>query len=1100
MSTHRKFAALTYSNVSPSQLSSVPTQLNSKAALTGATFTGDVAIQGNLTLTGVTTAVDTAQLVVKDPVITLNTAALNQPTGVFLQHPSGSNVAVLFKNDALEFVKTSTPGNAVTYTADSYASVRANAVHASAVQTQVISRALVSNGAGHVIASDVSSNALQRMANVTSDIQTQLNALATKSYKQRVFLGQDWTHANGLTVLDTPLQFAPLPFSTYIVAAQTFLTSNAATDQLFRYAWKLPANTAQFAWSASGGSTMLVESSGNVRSIGAIPQTCSFSGVIRTANCAGNLVLTGNAVTLAGAAYTYTLLAPSYLTYHKVMANFAPSAIVGINSAYTLAYNTPLSLALTSLDSESPALAWSYAVTSGVLGNTVVTQTANTFTIAPSATELDNGSFIVRFTASDGTYSAYRDSVFTLPSTPPAVANVQSTYTLSTLGNATVITLGATDAETSALAYSYTVVAGSTGNIANVTQSNNTFTITPSVGETYAGTFTLRFGVSDGVNTTYTNNAVFTKPSTPPTIANVASTYTLSTLGNATVISLSASDPEGTPLTYSYQVVSGALGNIASVSSTANVFTISPSLGETYAGSFTLRFGVSDGTNTTYTNNATFTKPSTAPTITSSLNASYTLATNGTATVINVTATDAENTPLTYGYQVISGSLGSTATVTQSGGQFTITPSTNSANGGTFQLRFSVTDGVNTVYTNGATFSLNFDSTPPTITSSLNSSYTLATNGTATTITITATDPATPITYGYEVTSGSLGSTASISQTNNVFTITPSTNSANAGSFALRFFARDSFNNTAYTNSATFTLDFVTIIGVGQGSNNIAYSTDGINWTGVTGKSIFSSIGFGVAWSGTRWVAVGDGTNSIAYSNNGISWTGLGKSVFDYALQVAWSGTRFVAVGSGTNSIAYSSDGINWTGVTGKNIFSGYGQGVAWNGTRFVAVGSNNAIAYSSDGINWTVASQSVLAYGYGVTWGGGRWVAVGYGSTHNIAYSSDGISWTGTSGKTIFSEGGYAVASNGSRFVAGGYDTNTLAYSNDGISWTGLGKTIFTGSSGSGVGRAVAWIGTRWLAGGYSTNGLAYSSDGINWTGLGTSIFDTCFGIAAKT
>jgi hypothetical protein len=50
---------------------------------------------------------------------------------------------------------------------------------------------------------------------------------------------------------------------------------------------------------------------------------------------------------------------------------------------------------------------------------------------------------------------------------------------------------------------------------------------------------------------------------------------------------------------------------------------------------------------------------------------------------------------------------------------------------------------------------------------------------------------------------------------------------------------------------------------------------------------------------------------------------------------VAYNGgsNRWVAVGYGTNSIAYSTDGITWTGVTGRSIFSNYGNGVASNGS-----------------------------------------------------------------------------------------------------------------------------------------------------------------------
>lgn len=98
----------------------------------------------------------------------------------------------------------------------------------------------------------------------------------------------------------------------------------------------------------------------------------------------------------------------------------------------------------------------------------------------------------------------------------------------------------------------------------------------------------------------------------------------------------------------------------------------------------------------------------TNPNITSVQDASsgttpFTLTTDGTATVITITASDPEEVPLTYGYSVTSGSLtnggGTTATVTQGTGsntnQFTVTPSTNTAYGGTFEITFTASDGIN---------------------------------------------------------------------------------------------------------------------------------------------------------------------------------------------------------------------------------------------------------------------------------------------------------------------------------------------------------------------------------------------------------------------
>ena len=105
---------------------------------------------------------------------------------------------------------------------------------------------------------------------------------------------------------------------------------------------------------------------------------------------------------------------------------------------------------------------------------------------------------------------------------------------------------------------------------------------------------------------------------------------------------------------------------------------------------------------------------------------SYVLGTDGTATTIEITATDADpGTTLQYSYAVTTGSLGSTATITSSatsGGTysalaastnttnrfFKVTPSTNTAHAGTFGITFSVTDTLNAA-TTVQTFTLVFD-------------------------------------------------------------------------------------------------------------------------------------------------------------------------------------------------------------------------------------------------------------------------------------------------------------------------------------------------------------------------------------------------------
>ena len=85
----------------------------------------------------------------------------------------------------------------------------------------------------------------------------------------------------------------------------------------------------------------------------------------------------------------------------------------------------------------------------------------------------------------------------------------------------------------------------------------------------------------------------------------------------------------------------------------------------------------------------------TNPTITQGPNAAYSLNRDGSPTVITLIAQDPEGIPITWSYQVTTGTLGSTATIVQADNVFTITPSTDRANVGTFGVTFVASDGVN---------------------------------------------------------------------------------------------------------------------------------------------------------------------------------------------------------------------------------------------------------------------------------------------------------------------------------------------------------------------------------------------------------------------
>lgn len=82
-----------------------------------------------------------------------------------------------------------------------------------------------------------------------------------------------------------------------------------------------------------------------------------------------------------------------------------------------------------------------------------------------------------------------------------------------------------------------------------------------------------------------------------------------------------------------------------------------------------------------------------SPSAITGVDGSYALATDGTATTITAVSTDPEGFPLTWTYS--TSGLGSIATVSQADNVFTVTPSTDSANVGTFTLTINATDGIN---------------------------------------------------------------------------------------------------------------------------------------------------------------------------------------------------------------------------------------------------------------------------------------------------------------------------------------------------------------------------------------------------------------------
>lgn len=213
-------------------------------------------------------------------------------------------------------------------------------------------------------------------------------------------------------------------------------------------------------------------------------------------------------------------------------------------------------------------------------------------------------------------------------------------------------------------------------------------------------------------------------------------------------------------------------------------------------------------------------------------------------------------------------------------------------------------------------------------------------------------------------------------------------------------------------------------------------------------NTLFPVAGRGIAYSvsQTRWVAVGDGSNPIQTSTDGISWIAANTGIFTVGgRSVVYSPSinRWVAVGQGTNTIATSGDGITWIGL-GTTIFSTEGVMAVFGNGLFITAGYNSAAqAWSSDGFNWTITPQTTFDMRQTAVYGRSQWL-LGSTSPHVLQSSVDG--------KTVMNEAtpnglteidGITYNSGYGRYVAVGSGSSNIVYSSDGIDWYTCGRVF---------------------------------------------------------
>ena len=310
------------------------------------------------------------------------------------------------------------------------------------------------------------------------------------------------------------------------------------------------------------------------------------------------------------------------------------------------------------------------------------------------------------------------------------------------------------------------------------------------------------------------------------------------------------------------------------------------------------------------------------------------------------------------------------------------------------------------VYT-GTDEVLSFDNDPA-------ASIVLLQDGTATTVNLPATDPeGFPITYSHD-TNPSNQAQATVTNNGSTYTITPSTNSSNAGNFTLRFKATDGLHSVSKTSNVSLAfapiVDYLVVGGGGGGSGGDNGGTGGGGGAGGAG-GLLAGTNFTLASSTTYTITVGTGGNGGAF-NGGLGQNGGNSSIAGSGL------TTITATGGGRGanvSVAAANGGSGGggggrgqapgTGVSGQGNSGGNGGNYGGGGGGGGAGGAGGNATGSNGGNGGVGVSNSITgtavyyAGGGGGGKNGGSNGSGGNGGGGSWPSAPDGVDGTGGGG-----------------------------------------------------------------------------------------------------
>lgn len=227
---------------------------------------------------------------------------------------------------------------------------------------------------------------------------------------------------------------------------------------------------------------------------------------------------------------------------------------------------------------------------------------------------------------------------------------------------------------------------------------------------------------------------------------------------------------------------------------------------------------------------------------------------------------------------------------------------------------------------------------------------------------------------------------------------------------------------------------------------------------------------------GNGYYVVAGTSGDLAYSTDGVNWTKLIPFTSGVITGVTYGNGKFLAVDS--NGLFWSCNLTpygEWSNIYTTTIQL---EGIRFINDRFFVVGVSGYLAYSIDGINWQELNSNTTKDLIDITYGQGKYIAVGIDGT--MVYSLNAQEWYDNTDPS-FTTSYRHIAYGKNMFVAGGQN-GVMRYSYDGLIWQNGTK-----NSTATVGwvRGFAYASGRFYSIIYTTGGAGevwYSQDGISW------------------